>query len=63
MMPCRDAILDSFYGQGRAKEAALKRYFVPLTIFILMLVYMFAIAIPSIWEVIGLVGSVAATSQ
>ena len=102
MDSCRDALLDSFYGEGRAKEAALQRYFAPITVMIMALVspdpfaeekleeivwagtnecksnitnieifirntqrlmqtYVLAVAVPSIWEVIGFVGSVAAT--
>jgi len=61
--PPRDALLDSLFGEGRAKEAAFKRYFTPLTVLIVASVYLLAVAIPSIWEVIGFVGSVATTGQ
>lgn len=56
--PLRDAILDVAY-EGEGKAEAKHALFAPLTVAILFLVYLAAILVPSIWAVVGFVGSVA----
>ncbi|GAX83829.1 hypothetical protein CEUSTIGMA_g11253.t1 [Chlamydomonas eustigma] len=60
--PLREAILDVFYGNSWYKEAAREKNFALNTGGILLTVYLLAAAVPSIWQVIGFVGSVTATN-
>ena len=57
--PLRDAIIDVAYGEDERKVEAKGKFFAPLTVAILFLVYLAAILVPSIWAVVGFVGSVA----
>ena len=57
--PLRDAIVDVAFGEGEGKAKAKESFFAPLTIAVLFLVYMASVLVPSIWAVVGFVGSVA----
>lgn len=57
--PLRDAIIDVAIGEGEGKMEAKAHYFVPLTVAVLSLVYLASVLVPSIWIVVGFVGSVA----
>ena len=57
-------MFDFFYGECViAKESARNRLFTPVTISILTLACVLAGAVPSIWLVIGFIGSIGTTGE
>jgi len=59
--PLRDALLDTVITDPAAKAAALDSYFMPITLGVLLLVYVLAVSMASVWSVIGFVGGITST--